>query len=96
MNEPQPPSLRRVELDGEYDLNRKEEVAQLFASLSTDGPAVLDMSRVTYVDSTFLRELAVLHLRFKEFPVTLVGVDSNVERILRIVKFDRLFRFADR
>lgn len=85
---------RRVELDGEYDLSRKDEVASLFARLVPDAPASIDMSRVTYIDSTFLRELALLHFRFKDFPVTLINVCPNVRRILDIVKFDRLFRFA--
>jgi anti-anti-sigma factor len=88
-------TLRRVALDGEYDLSRKEEVASLFARLVPDGPAVVDMSNVTYIDSTFLHQLALLHFRFKDFPVTLVNVRPNVKRILAIVKFDRLFRFAD-
>jgi anti-anti-sigma regulatory factor len=87
-------SLRRVALDGEYDLSRKEEVASLFARLVPDAPAAVDMSSVTYIDSTFLHELALLHFRFKDFPVTLINVRPNVKRILDIVKFDRLFRFA--
>lgn len=87
-------TLRRVALDGEYDLSRKEEVASLFARLVPDSPAVVDMSSVTYIDSTFLHQLALLHFRFKDFPVTLVNVRPNVKRILGIVKFDRLFRFA--
>lgn len=89
-----PQLLRRVALDGEYDLSRKEEVASLFARLAPDGPAVVDMSSVSYIDSTFLHELALLHFRFKDHSVTLINVQPNVKRILDLVKFDRLFRFA--
>ncbi|HEX3369132.1 MAG TPA: STAS domain-containing protein [Candidatus Cybelea sp.] len=87
-------ALRRVELDGEYDLSRKEEVAALFARLAPGGAPSVDMSKVTYIDSTFLHELALLHFRFKDFPVTLINVRPNVKRILDLVRFDRLFRFA--
>jgi anti-anti-sigma factor len=84
----------RVVLGGEYDLSRKEEVSSLFDSLSTDAPAVVDMSAVTYVDSTFLRLLADLHCRFKDSSVTLTGVSERIKRILHIVRFDQLFRLA--
>jgi anti-anti-sigma factor len=84
----------RIVLDGEYDLSRKEEVSSLFASLSTDAPATVDMSAVTYVDSTFLRALADLHFRFRGSYVTLTGVSSRIKRILHILRFDQLFRLA--
>jgi anti-anti-sigma factor len=87
-------SLRRIALDGEYDLSRKEEVVSLFARLAPDGPAAVDMSNVSYIDSTFLHQLALLHFRFKDHSVTLINVQPNVKRILDLVKFDRLFRFA--
>jgi anti-sigma B factor antagonist len=88
-------SPRRIELSGEYDLNRKEELGLLFATLPADGRAVIDLSRVTYVDSTFLHELVSLHLRLKEHGVTLVGANSAIRRVLDIVGFDQLFRIAE-
>jgi anti-anti-sigma factor len=89
------PMVNRVELSGEYDLSRRDEIAALFGSLRPEGPAVVDMSQVTYVDSTFLHELATLHFRFQELPVTLVGVNDAIKRILRIVRFDKLFSISD-
>lgn len=85
----------RIELDGEYDLTRKEELSFLFAALPDDTAAVIDLSRVTYVDSTFLHVLASLHFRLKEHGVTLVGASSSVRRLLSIVRFDQLFRIAE-
>lgn len=89
-----PPAICRVELNGEYDLTRKEELNSVFAALQPDGPAIIDLSRVDYVDSTFLQALAGLHFRFKEHGVTLVGAGAAVRRLLSIVKFDELFHIV--
>lgn len=85
----------RIELEGEYDLSRKEELDSLFATLTTDRPATIDLSRVTYIDSTALHEFARLHVRLKGQPITLSGVSPAVRRILNIVKFDQLFNIAE-
>jgi anti-anti-sigma factor len=87
--------VRYIELSGEYDLARKQELAAEFAVLSNGDPLAIDMRRVTYVDSTFLNELATLRLRLDERSVTLVGVRPNILRILQLVKFDRFFTFSD-
>ena len=50
-------STRLIKLDGEYDLRRKDEVAGLFGSLDGESSVVIDMTKVTFIDSTFLREL---------------------------------------
>ena len=39
--------VRRLELFGEYDLNEKGELGTLFGALPADGPATIDLSRVT-------------------------------------------------
>jgi anti-anti-sigma factor len=87
--------VRYIELSGEYDLARKQELAAEFAELTNGDPLSIDMRRVTYVDSTFLNELAALRLRLDERSVTLVGVRPNILRILQLVKFDRFFTFSD-
>lgn len=86
---------RRIELEGEYDLANRASLASLFETLAPDGPAVIDMTRVTYVDSTALREFFDLRSRLKEHPVTLLGVNEHVRRILRIVDFDSLFEIVE-
>ncbi len=80
-----------IRLCGEYDIARKGELAETFASITNGDAVTLDMSDVTYVDSTFLNELASMRLRCQERTVTLVGVRANVARILAITKLDRLF-----
>jgi anti-anti-sigma factor len=88
-------SRRRIELEGEYDLSQKEQIAALFGSLRADGPVVIDLTKVTFIDSTFLHLLAGLRLRFKEQSITLIGATASIKRILKLVKFEQLFVLTD-
>jgi anti-anti-sigma factor len=81
---------QRIELQGEYDLADKEPLAKLLGSLRADGPAEIDMTKVTYIDSTALHELASLRTRFNAQPITL-RVRENICRVLDLMRFDRLF-----
>jgi anti-anti-sigma factor len=85
----------RIELAGEYDIARKPELAATFARIGNACPIAIDMSRVSFVDSTFLSELAAMRLRNVEYPVTLIGVHSNVARVFRLAKLDRFFAFRE-
>lgn len=85
----------RIELAGEYDIARKRELAATFAALTNGCPVAIDMSRVSFVDSTFLSELAAMRLRHVEHPVTLVGVHPHVARVFRLAKLDRFFAFRE-
>jgi anti-anti-sigma factor len=84
-----------IELAGEYDLARKQEIAALFASVN-GAPVTIDMSQVTYVDSSFLSELVKMRLRLQERPVTLIGPQKNILRVLQIAKLDRFFTLRER
>jgi anti-anti-sigma factor len=84
----------RIELEGEYDLSRKAELAALFASIGGDDPLIIDMAKVSYLDSTVLHELLQLRSSHRERQITLAGVNSNVRRILDIVDFERLFQIS--
>lgn len=78
---------------GEYDIARKDELTETFGSV-TNGPFVtIDMTDVTYVDSTFLAAITAMRLRLADAPVTLLGVQPNVVRILQLAKLDRFFTF---
>jgi anti-anti-sigma regulatory factor len=89
------PNARRVELASECDLSQREAIASLFEALRPDGPAVIDLTKCTYVDSTFLSELVKLRQRFKEHPITLFGASGSVMRVLRLVRFNRLFEIPE-
>jgi anti-anti-sigma factor len=88
-------NIPRIELNGEYDLAQREEMASLFEALRPDGPAVIDLTKVTYVDSMFLSELVKLRRRLREHPITLAGANGNVADLLRLVSFDELFELSD-
>lgn len=89
------PTGNRVELEGEWDLARKDELERLFSSIEKDGPLTIDLRQVTYADSTFLHALASLALRFQEVPITLAGPPPRLRRLFGIVQFDRLFQIVD-
>ena len=83
-------SLASVRLAGELDLSN---VSSLRAALGAiDGPAVVDLSDVTYLDSTALNELALLRRRVGS--VALVVGSPNVRRTLEIVGFGASFRIV--
>ena len=84
-------STRLIKLDGEYDLRRKDEVAGLFGSVDGESSVVIDMTTVTFIDSTFLRELSTLRGRDGVRSITLAGANDHVRRVLKIVNFDELF-----
>jgi anti-anti-sigma factor len=81
----------RVKLEGEYDLLRQAEVDAIFASLPALEQLILDFSAVTYVDSTFLGQLARLHQRLPGCRISLTGANKNLKKIFDLVGFDRLF-----
>jgi anti-anti-sigma factor len=84
-----------IALDGEYDVTRKQELGSLLESLEGSDPLVIDVTKVTYVDSTALRELSALRLRNPARPITLLGANGNVRRIFQLVSFDRVFDIPD-
>jgi anti-anti-sigma factor len=84
-----------VELSGDYDISRKRELALLFESLDGDDPVVIDLAKVSYLDSTMLNELSIFRSRNRERQITLRGANPNVRRILRLVNFDSLFNVAE-
>jgi anti-anti-sigma factor len=84
-----------VELSGEYDLSRKQELALLFESLEGNEPVVIDLAKVSYLDSTMLNELSIFRSRNPERQITLRGANQNIRRILRLVNFDSLFNVAE-
>ena len=81
-----------VALSGEVDLDRAPAVRASFASI--DGPVVIDLSSVTYLDSSLLNELARLRRRVGD--VALVVTSPQVRRILDIVGFTNKFRVVER
>jgi anti-anti-sigma factor len=87
------PRSHYIELSGEYDIARKRELVELFAPIFNGNPVTIDMTDVTYVDSTFLGELMAMRLRLEDPQVTLVGVSPGIARLFAIASLDRFFIF---
>jgi anti-anti-sigma factor len=81
-----------VTLCGELDVYRAEAVREAFDSVR-DAP-VVDLSAVTYLDSTVLNELIRLRKRVDGEIVLVVG-SPQIRRVLELVSFARLFRIVD-
>lgn len=96
MNHDSSGSVQSIELHGEYDLSRREELGALLASIDAGKPVILNLTRVTYVDSSFLNELGTLRSRLKESKITLLGVSPQLRRVLSLMRFDAIFDIVDR
>lgn len=83
-----------VQLSGEYDLWRRDELeAELKPAESAD-IAVLDLRDVTYIDSTALTCLVRLKKRMAENgagELRLVAPQPNVRKILSLTQLERIF-----
>lgn len=85
----------RVALKGEWGLDRKDELKTVFDSLEEHQPATIDMRGLTYFDSTGLSLLAQVAIRFGATPVTLLGPNPHIRRVLHIMRFDELLLIVD-
>ena len=83
-----------LRLDGEYDLTREDELIALFERLDGDRPITIDLTQVTYIDSTVFKELAKLRLRVPDCSITIAGANHQIERVLKLLGFDRVFRVS--
>lgn len=84
-------TLEQIELSGEYDLTRKDELQEVLAHVDGQCPVVLDVSEVTYGDSSFLTELGSLKTRHPACPMTIRGASPMMLKIFKIVRFNNLF-----
>jgi anti-anti-sigma factor len=80
---------------GEIDISRVSELRDEIMALATDRPVVLDLSRVSYLDSSGLGMLVLLRKRLARcgMAVTLVDVQPHVRRIFDVTGLDRGFDF---
>ena len=87
-----PPSV--VVLAGDLDVYTVKRVRAALDPV--DGPAIVDMSAVEFLDAAALGELARLARRVGTGTVVLVVPSPQIRRVLDIVRFDRLFRIVTR
>lgn len=86
-------SVKRVKLAGEYDFYRRGELRAALGGI--DGSCTIELSCVTFGDSSFIAELAAVKNRLNGATVTLAGADKNMRRLLDVVGFSTLFRMVD-
>lgn len=88
-----------VELDGELDLASAPDLRARLLELVNKRPelVVLDLSKLSFVDSTGISLFVVAHQRFAEsgIPFRLAGATPAVRRLLEITKLDELFSLYD-
>jgi anti-sigma B factor antagonist len=89
-----------LELSGEIDLNEKPRVvAQLEPLIEKKSQViVIDLSQVTYVDSSGLAIFIDALQRVQQYGgrFALVGLRENVRLVFGIAKLDKVFQIFDR
>ena len=83
--------------NGEYDLTSKHQLREAFSFLADAERAVLDFNEVTYLDSTALSELTLLHKSRKAAGLdaaTIVTSNGNILRLFEIVDMRQFFHFT--
>ncbi len=80
-----------VAFSGELDLYGVERVRAALEAV--DGPAIIDLSDVRFIDASVLTELVRLRKRVGDC-VTLVVPAPHIRRTLEIVRFAALFRIV--
>lgn len=83
-------------LDGEIDLHVSPRVAVSLAQMTDKkvSPLVVDLSRVSYIDSSGLAVLIEAMQQVEEYGgrFALVGLQENVRSIFEIARLDQVFR----
>lgn len=91
--------VRIVRVSGEFDFDTAEEFARALTPLPHDAPAgtVLDLSQVTFADSSFLHVLlqAESQHRAAGIPLFLSQPNPSVVRLLEVTDTARSFTLVD-
>lgn len=87
-----------VFLSGEIDLERSPEARKsLLAAVAKKRPVVVDMSEVSYIDSSGIASLveALQQAGASQQEFSLAKVGERVGKILRLARLDTVFRITD-
>ncbi|GAA2010541.1 STAS domain-containing protein [Catenulispora yoronensis] len=83
---------------GELDHHTAPRLATVVreAPFAADEPTIIDLTELTYCDSTGLTVLVAAYQRSKEKggALTLAGLNTDVMQLFKIVGFDQIFTFA--
>ena len=86
-----------LRFEGELDIGRRAELHDALTISENARAVLLDLSTVTYADSTALGELLHLKARAEErgVPMALVVAAPQFERLIRYAGLYELFRIFD-
>ena len=87
-----------VTLDGDIDLEHSPTVrATLLGSLDRGLPVLVDLSAVTYIDSSGIANLieAFQAAQARDMAFGLVGAAGQVMRVLELARLDKVFELHD-
>ena len=86
-----------IELPGEWDIARKDELHALLEAIYDQDDVVIDLSACKYIDSTVLSELMHMHRAraAKGFaPAYIVVQNPRLLKVLSITELDTIFRIV--
>src|SRR5437016_8554075 len=91
-----PTSEQVIPLEGEIDLHVSPRIAAALCSALKDKPrkVVVDMSKVSYIDSSGLAVLIEAMQNVEKYggKFSLAGLQENVKPIFEIARLDQVFR----
>jgi anti-sigma B factor antagonist len=95
--QPHPAGGTVVAVVGELDHHNAQELTQTFNETPFDpgAPVVIDLTGLTYCDSTGITVLIGAHNRAKQAGARLIlaGLNADLTRVFRIIGLDQLFSF---
>ena len=82
-----------IQIEGRFDFSCHKAFKDAYSSVESNCKFELDMTKVTYVDSSALGMLLLLrdYAGGDQGEIVLNNCNDAVEKILRIANFDRLF-----
>ncbi len=92
------PSACLIKLDGEMDISAFKKIDSFISNsiLEKERAIVIDMSELSFMDSSGIKLIAKLRDLMGEDNVALCSINENVERILEIAKFKDMVHIIDK
>ena len=87
-------SVKVVKLYGEIDISNIDEINGILKSVADESPHgfIIDLSQVTYIDSSFIRSILKTCVRLSETRGILILriINDRIRHILEVIGIDKL------